>query len=254
MAGALDQAPTERIVSADGIPDWNDAALEHLAVLRRVARVSDREAPRFVVLIGVDGTGKSTQAEFLESDATAKGLRVTALWTRWEPRFIRPLMSLAKHSAGSSSAAGTHARVMSRKRRIFRSPVVRYLWKWLAGIDYGVQIVPRVRAAQRGADLVIADRYFHDALVDMGANFGGAAPSASGPFRLFPKPDRVVLLDAPEEVVFARKQDVPSLDYLRERRPLYLDMAHRNGWPVVDASRPVDQVRADIAAAVWGRS
>ena len=250
LAAALDEISTEQVVSADGIPDWGDAALEHLAVLRGVVRPDD--SPHFIVLIGVDGTGKSTQAKFLESDATAKGLRVTALWTRWEPRFVRPVMALAKRSSGSSSAAGAHARVMSRKRRIFRSPVVRYLWKWVAGIDYYVQIVPRVRAARRDSDVVISDRYFQDALVDMGANFGSPAPSASGPFRFFPKPDRVVLLDAPEDVVFARKEDVPSLEYLRERRPLYLELARRNGWPIVDASGTADEVRTEISAAVWG--
>jgi dTMP kinase len=137
------------------------------------------------------------------------------------------------------------------KRRVFRSAATRRMWEWVASIDHCLQTVPRVLAALLSRRLVIADRYYHDALVDMGANFGSDAPEPHGLFRFFPRPDRVILLDAPEEVVIDRKRDVPSLDYLKQRRPLYLAMAKRHGWPIVDATRTADEVHRDIADIVW---
>ena len=45
--------------------------------------------------------------------------------------------------------------------------------------------------------------------------------------RLLPEPTLTILLDLPEEVAFERKTDVPHVQYLRERRGRYLELASR---------------------------
>jgi thymidylate kinase len=47
---------------------------------------------------------------------------------------------------------------------------------------------------------------------------------------------------------------VRSLAYLQQRRPLYLDLARRHGWPVVDASQTPDAVHEAVAEIVWSAS
>ena len=247
-----DSAGAERIATA--VPDWQDVARAHLDVFQRVCEA--RRPPRLVVLLGLDGTGKSTQARLLAAEAATRGIEAVTVWARWKPLFLRPVMSAAKSATTSSSGdpVTAYARQMSLKRRLFRLSPLRRLWEWLASLDHSVQTVPRILAARRDGRLVIADRYYHDALVDMGVNFGSSAPPPRGFFRFFPKPDRVVVLDAPEEVVFERKRDVRSLAYLQQRRPLYLDLARRHGWPVVDASQTPDAVHEAVAEIVWSAS
>jgi dTMP kinase len=247
---ALATAAVPPQVDSNSVPTAEEFAESAIAALR--ADQLDAH-PRLVVLLGVDGTGKSTQAHLLTIDAATRGVRAVAVWSRWKPFIVRPFMATARRVSAASAAAGTNSyeRQMTFKRRVFRLAFVRHLWQWVASFDHGVQTIPRIVRAGRNANLVIADRYYHDALVDMGANFGSSAPAPRGFFRLFPKPDCVIVLDAPEAVVFKRKDDVPSIDYLRQRRPLYLQLARAHGWPIVDATRPPDQVHEDVSHIVW---
>jgi thymidylate kinase len=68
--------------------------------------------------------------------------------------------------------------------------------------------------------------------------------------RLYPRPDLVVCLDAPPEVLHARKGE-QSLDFLRRRREEYLGLALvEPNFRVVDASRSLDTVVDDVAQLV----
>ena len=68
--------------------------------------------------------------------------------------------------------------------------------------------------------------------------------------RLYPKPDLVVLLDAPGEVLFARKGE-GTPEWLEQRRAEYLELVRSMPrYAVVDATKPVDEVVAVVARAV----
>jgi thymidylate kinase len=69
----------------------------------------------------------------------------------------------------------------------------------------------------------------------------------------YPRPDLVVLLDAPPEVLFERKGE-GTLASLARRREDYLGLADAAGidrpFAVVSATQPVDAVVADVAGIV----
>ena len=68
--------------------------------------------------------------------------------------------------------------------------------------------------------------------------------------RLYPKPDLMVFLDAPPEVVFARKGE-GTIDSLARRREEYLGL--RGVVPrfvVVDADRPINDVQREVTDLV----
>ena len=68
--------------------------------------------------------------------------------------------------------------------------------------------------------------------------------------RLYPKPELVVYLDAPADVLLARKAE-GTLELLERRRQDYLALgATTPRFEVVDATRPVDDVVDDVAAVV----
>jgi thymidylate kinase len=70
---------------------------------------------------------------------------------------------------------------------------------------------------------------------------------------LAPPPGLVVLLDAPGELMFARKgEHTPEL--LEQRRQAYRSIVgHFPHAVVLDASRPLEEVTRRAVAAVWQR-
>ena len=69
---------------------------------------------------------------------------------------------------------------------------------------------------------------------------------------LYPAPDLVVFLDAPGDVLFARKGEA-TIPELERRRRAYLQMGERLPRFVrVDATRPLDEVYEQVAAHVVG--
>ncbi|MBD0317249.1 MAG: AAA family ATPase [Thermoleophilia bacterium] len=68
--------------------------------------------------------------------------------------------------------------------------------------------------------------------------------------RVYPKPDLVIYLDAPAEILLERKGE-GTLESLSRRRDEYLALAPvTKHFFVVDASRPVDEVTRDVARIV----
>jgi thymidylate kinase len=67
---------------------------------------------------------------------------------------------------------------------------------------------------------------------------------------LYPHPSLVIFLDAPGSLLFARKGE-STVEELERRRQAFLRIGARvGGFVRVDASRPLDQVYAEIAAHV----
>lgn len=100
--------------------------------------------------------------------------------------------------------------------------------------------------------LVLLDRVPYDAIlpgaVDM--SIGGRIATALA-FRLGPEPDVLIVLDAPGEVMFARKGE-HSAEILEQRRQSYLELAGQlPGTWVLDAGQPLELLRRHAADIIW---
>ncbi len=187
--------------------------------LGRCARLARPNAPS-VALLAPDGAGKSTL--------------VTAL----RDRFVAPVHSvyMGLYQGGSGRRGGTRlpgaglARLLVTQWR-------RYL---------------TARYRQAGGQLVLFDRYGYDARLPTRGD--------AGPLRRLrrwliahacPPPDLVVILDAPGDVLFARKgEHSPAL--LEEQRQAYLRMCRTlRRAAVVDARCDADELRRRVTALIW---
>ena len=120
---------------------------------------------------------------------------------------------------------------------------------WL--LDYVAGYWRKVWPVRFRNHLVIFDRYYHDLLIDpLRYRYGGPMWLARWIGKLIPKPDLWILLDAPAEVLQARKQEVP-LDESARQRNAYLKLVKgmKNGV-VIDAAQSLEKVVVDVNAAV----
>jgi thymidylate kinase len=100
--------------------------------------------------------------------------------------------------------------------------------------------------------LVLLDRVPYDTRLpgSVDKSVGGRI-SAALAFALAPSPDILLLLDAPGEIMFARKGE-HSVEVLESWRRAYLELAQGlpGAW-VLDAGQPLKAVRREATALVW---
>lgn len=275
----LPEAETEFVVEAAWGGDWETVrgSFERLrqAMIRGGAR---RERPQerlgayleragcalrpaglMVAVLGVDGAGKSTVMSRLEQDLApafwlVKRYHGRALESplRWTKR-VRTQREMRRREIKRASVAGLPDKPPrnphDKSRRGLALSLVKLALWWAdyTLLGYTRDIYPRLRRSA----LVLLDRHYQDLMVDPARHrYGGPLWLARAVGRFLPQPDLFILLDAPPEILHARKQEV-SLAETSRQREAYLELVQRlPGGRVVDASRPPDEVVAETESAI----
>jgi thymidylate kinase len=184
----------------------------------KLLRVSRRRGVR-VALLAPDGAGKSTLAQGVERS------------------FYFPVRLIRM---GLYQAPRT--RTARRVRGMGLSGQLVSQWKgWLRGAYH-----------QRRGRLVLFDRYAYDALLPTRFRYDRLARARRWLLaHACPAPELVVLLDAPGEVLHARKGE-KTVELLERQREAYRALLPRlRRAVVVDASREVDEVRREVVSIIW---
>lgn len=219
-----------------------------------------------VALIGPDGAGKTTVARRIEgelapsvkylymgvsADSSNQLLPTTRLVralkrARGAPaddRGPRDRTELAPRPAGGGARLRRSTRAALRTANRLAEEWYRQALAWSYGRRGAVVLFDRHFFADYhaydvtgGPDLPLGRR-IHGYLLD----------------RAYPKPDLVVYLDAPAEVLLARKGE-GSLELLDQRRLDYLGLAAvAPDFAVVDATRSLDEVTAEVVELIRRR-
>ncbi|MBA3233913.1 MAG: hypothetical protein H0T17_08210 [Propionibacteriales bacterium] len=111
------------------------------------------------------------------------------------------------------------------------------------------QLVATVYSAR--GNIVVFDRHFFADYYHADVKSQSAGRNASGRLHgwmlshAYPKPDLVICLDAPAEVLYARKKEA-SVEWLEQRRQQYLALADVvPAFAVIDVDRSLDVVLSD---------
>ncbi len=218
-----------------------------------------------VALIGADGAGKTTVCRRLEG---VPGLRVKYLYMGVNAeasnhalpttRFILWL----KRALGKSTNEGGPPDPARRKERprALHKRLLRNLKQSLRMINQLGEEWFRQYLAwyyQKRGYLVIFDRHYHSDFYAHDIAGGSRLPLLRRFHgfvldRFYPLPGLVILLDAPAEVLFARKGE-GTVELVERRRQEYLQVRERvRKFTVIDAGRPLDEVVEDVTRAIRG--
>jgi len=192
-----------------------------------------------VVLLGPDGAGKSSMVGAVGPLLAP----LFARWTcRWGPFGGPPLLKYLIRRRDDCPPDPNQPHGLP-PRSLFGSLLrVGY---WFANHTLGY---PGLHLSLARWRLVLYDRHFADILVDPRRyRYNGPFWLLRVVWRLIPKPDLIILLDAPAEVLQARKQEVPFEETARQRKA-YLSLVQSlpNGR-VVDATQPFEHVAGEVS-------
>ncbi|MEQ8765532.1 MAG: dTMP kinase [Planctomycetota bacterium] len=197
--------------------------------------------PRFVVLEGLDGCGKSTQAERLCRALKELGRNVVHLREPGATPLGERIRSVLLDPASSDIGLTTEAILYSA----CRSQMVR------------ARVTPALKAGQD----VVCERYFYSTLAYQG-HAGGEDLEALWSLSRYATggllPDRVVVLDLEVDRALERLKGTPDriegrgAAYFEKVRRGFLDLAHEDPdrFRVVDASQSLDSVAHATLQAV----
>lgn len=216
-----------------------------------------------VALIGPDGAGKSTVSRLLPTtglpapvqtvymgvnlDSSSLMLPTTRLALALKRRRGgRPDLAVGDGAARAGDRAGTR-----RPSRAAVAGLRLVLWvseEWFRQL---VAFSHRLRGR-----IVVFDRHFYADFYHF--HMAGRMADVSRGARVhgfllrhaYPKPDLVICLDAPGEVLYRRKPEA-SAEWLEHRRRQYLELAAvLPDFVIVDVDRPMQLVLNDIAALI----
>jgi thymidylate kinase len=219
--------------TAESFPQKVAASRKHMFhFLNRVTRPTGG----WIAFIGPDGCGKSLVIDAIRKQFSQTFRDVQCFHLR--PGFLHH-MSNAEGSVTDPHGQPPRGRIASVAKVFYF--VADYFFGYL------FQLVP----AMIRSHLIIFDRYIDDLLVDSKrVRYSGPKWLLQLAARIVPRPDLVVLLDAPAEVLWSRKQEVPFNEVVRQRAA-YLRMAHNlPSTIVVDAAQPVPGVVHDVMEVI----
>lgn len=188
-----------------------------------------------VVMLGPDGVGKSTVVEVLQRDL--------------EPAFCGIAYGtfapgLLPHKPAPDGGGQPHG----KPPRSWPASIVKALW-WIVYYSLGYHFTIRPVLARGG--LALNHRYCVDAIVDsLRYRYRGPQWLLSLAWRLAQKPDLVFLLDAPPEVVQARKKEVALEETVRQRDAYRRIVGPMPNGHVIDSTQPVADVVADVERVI----
>lgn len=203
----------------------------------------------FVALVGPDGAGKTTVARQLAVLAEERGLAFR--YVHWIPRWTAPQVDVAQPTGPPPPKRRAPARLTPSTKVLSVLRLLRNLVRFWTGYLLGMRRF--VGPGRNRGSLVVADRWIYNYVGQPSSvAYHGPPGLARLAARLAPRPDVIAVLDAPAEVVVARKGEL-TVEEATSERLRWAELGAVLPTVVVDAVAAPDVVARAVLDALDAR-
>lgn len=210
-----------------------------------------------VCFTGLDGTGKTTLSKKLTKFLQMKGIKCNYVYARLKPFISKPfiiigeLLFLRKKNIFENYIEYSNI----KKRATKKYPFLSSIYQRILILDYILQIFIKIEIPLLLGRNIICDRYIYDTVItDLSVDMNYSTHKVLKILRkllyLFSEPDIIFLIDIPEEIAFARKKDIPSITYLKDRRYAYLLIGNEFNMFILDGTKSLSFLNDKIKKVV----
>jgi thymidylate kinase len=205
---------------------------------------------KVVSFSGIDGAGKSTQIEALQSYLREIGLRST-LYTFWDNVVVFP--GLREHMSFKAfkgdKGIGSPDKPIVRRDKNVTSWYLTAIRLFLYLLDAYSLRVAVSESSNTEDDVVIFDRYIYDELANLPLKNWLVLSYVRLLLVLIPKPDIAFVVDADPEAAHIRKPEYP-LEFVRKNRDSYIELSHVVRGITVLPPRSAEETTAKIKESI----
>lgn len=203
-----------------------------------------RKCGMSVAFLAPDGGGKTTAIRMVEDGCSGSFYGITKL-------YFRP------HLLSNAGAYKPYHKTIEEKTNFdphgkepngLLKSIARFFFY---NLDFILGTWFKVDIMKIQKNLVIFDRYYYDYYADMKRYQYSLSPNFARAFAWsIPKPDLIFVLDAPADILYARKQEL-TLEEIERQRRIYRHFSEREPHAVlVDASRSPEEVARQITKTI----